>query len=256
MTLTLDFLPQSAFAFILIFARVGAMTMTLPGIGDRTVPPRVRLVFALALSLIMFPLVNSAFPALPTSLNAMIAAIITEGLIGMAIGFAVRIIITTILYAGSVIAFQSGLAFAQSVDPAQGIQGSLFSAFFSVLSVALIFATDLHFLLLRAMHDSYLLFKPGDGLPVGDITQVAFKTMADGFRVAMQLSAPFLVFGLVFYLGVGILTRLIPQVQVFFLAMPANIMLGLILLMLLVGTIMTMFLDYVSSAMAPYLVGS
>jgi flagellar biosynthetic protein FliR len=252
-SVTLDFLPQTAFVFMLIFARIGAMAMSLPGIGDRTVPPRVRLVFALTLSIILFPLVSKLFPGIPDTLNAMIAAIVTELLVGMAIGFTVRIIITSVLFAGSVVAFQTGLAFAQSVDPAQGVQGTLFSAFFSVLSVALIFATDLHFLLLSAMHDSYILFKPGSGLPVGDIVQVALDIMADGFRVAMQLAAPFLVFGLVFYLGVGILTRLIPQVQVFFLAMPANIMLGILLLALLLSTMMMWFLDYINGALVPFL---
>lgn len=253
MTLELDFLPQTAFAFMLIFARTGAMVMTLPGIGDRTVPPRIRLVFALALSLIMLPLVDKLFSALPDTLPAMIAALASEMLIGIAIGFTVRIIITALLFAGSVIAFQTGLAFAQSVDPAQGVQSTLFSAFFSVLSVALIFATDMHFLLLSAMHDSYILFRPGSGLPAGDFLQVALETMANGFVVAIQLAAPFLVFGLVFYLGVGILARLIPQVQVFFLAMPANIMLGLILFMLLLSTMMMWFLDYVNKALAPFL---
>jgi flagellar biosynthetic protein FliR len=87
---------------------------------------------------------------------------------------------------------------------------------------------------------------------VGDITEVALQTMADGFRVALRLAAPSLIFGLVFYLGVGILTRLIPQVQVFFLAMPANIMLGLILLMLLLSTMMVWFLGYINGALAPW----
>jgi flagellar biosynthetic protein FliR len=87
---------------------------------------------------------------------------------------------------------------------------------------------------------------------VGDITEVALQTMADGFRMALRLAAPFLIFGLVFYLGVGILTRLIPQVQVFFLAMPANIMLGLILLMLLLSTMMVWFLGYINGALAPW----
>lgn len=254
MTLTLDFLPQTAFAFMLIFARIGAMVMTLPGIGDRTVPPRVRLVFALTLSLILFPLVSTVFPELPNAMNAMIAAIVGELLIGMAIGFSVRIIVTAVLYAGSVVAFQTGLAFAQSVDPAQGVQSTLFGAFFSVLSVALIFATDLHYPLLSAMHDSYILFRPGSGLPVGDFAQSALQTMTEGFRVALQLSAPFLVFGLIFYLGVGVLSRLIPQVQVFFLAMPANITLGLILLMLLLSTMMIWFMDYFGQALSRYLV--
>lgn len=253
MRLTLDFLPQTAFAFMLIFARTGAMTMALPGIGDRTVPPRVRLVFALALSLILFPLVETAFPPLPDKLNTMIAALVGEMLVGIAIGFSVRMIVAAIQFAGSAIAFQTGLAFAQSVDPAQGVQSTLFGAFLSMLSVTLIFATDLHHLLLSAMHDSYLLFRPGAVLPTGDFAEMALKTLADGFVVAIQLAAPFLIFGLIFYLGVGVLTRLIPQVQVFFLAMPANIMLGLVLFMLLIGTLMVWFLSYFERAMAPFL---
>jgi flagellar biosynthetic protein FliR len=253
MSLTLDFLPQMAFAFMAIFARIGALTMVLPGIGDRTVPPRIRLVFALAVSLILYPLVHTAFPPLPTTLNAMIAALVGEMLVGMAIGFTVRMIIAAILFAGSVIAFQTGLAFAQSVDPAQGVQSTLFSAFFSMLTVAVLFATNMHHLLLSAMHDSYVLFRPGSGFPAGDFAEVALATMAESLRVATQIAAPFLVFGLIFYLGVGVLTRLIPQVQVFFLAMPANIMLGLILFMLLLGTMMMLFVDYFGRALAPYL---
>lgn len=254
MTLTLDFLPQTVFAFLLIFARTGAMTMALPGIGDRTVPPRIRLVFALALSLILYPLVNRMFPPLPTAMSAMVAALFGELLIGVAIGLAVRIIIGAIHFAGTAIAFQTGLAFAQNVDPAQGVQGSMFASFLSVLAVALVFATDLHHLMLAAIHDSYTLFRPGAGVPAGDFAQVAVDTLSKGFRVAIQIAAPFLAFGLIFYLGLGVLSRLIPQVHVFFLAMPANILLGFLLLMLLLSTLMLWYLKYFSAALQPYLV--
>ncbi|MFQ5626767.1 MAG: flagellar biosynthetic protein FliR, partial [Methyloligellaceae bacterium] len=192
MTLTLDFLPQTAFAFFLIFARTGAISMVLPGIGARTVPPRVRLVFALALTLILYPLVSKAFPNLPTSLFGMISAIVSEVLVGLAIGFTVRIIVSALQFAGAAIAFQTGLAFAQNVDPANGIQSSLFGSFLSVLSVALIFATDMHHFLLSAIHDSYVLFKPGSALPTGDFAQVAVQTLTSGFRIALQLAGPFL----------------------------------------------------------------
>jgi len=253
MTLTLDFLPQTAFAFFLIFARMGAMTMALPGIGDRTVPPRIRLVFALAMSLIFYPLVDKLFPALPTSLYGMISAMAAEMLVGLAIGFSVRIVISALQFAGTAIAFQTGLAFAQSVDPANGTQSSLFGTFLSMLSVTLIFATDMHHLLLAAMHDSYTLFKPGSVLPAGDLAEAAVLTVTGSFRVAIQLSGPFLAFGMIFYLGIGVLSRLIPQVQVFFLAMPLNIMLGLVLFVLLLGTFMLWFLDYFANALAPFL---
>ncbi|MGE0612943.1 MAG: flagellar biosynthetic protein FliR [Hyphomicrobiales bacterium] len=254
MTLSLDFLPQTAFAYFLIFARCGALSMSLPGIGDAVVPARVRLVFALTLSLILYPLLEKTFPAMPTTMPAMIAAVIKEVIVGLAIGFAVRLIVSGLQFAATVIAFQVGLAFAMSVDPTGGVQNTLFGTFFSMLAVTLIFATDLHHLMLKAVHDSYILFQPGSSFAPGDFAQVSLSTIADAFRVAMQISAPFVIFGLVFYLGVGILSRLIPQVQVFFLAMPANITLGFLLIALLLGTFITWYLRYFSQAMSPYLV--
>lgn len=253
MTLSLDFLPQTVFVYFLIFARCGALTMSLPGIGDAVVPPRIRLVLALAMSLILFPLIESRFPELPTALAGMIGAVLKEVVIGLAIGFAVRLIVSGLQFAATIIAFQTGLAFAQSVDPTLGVQNTLFGTFFSMLAVTLIFATDMHHLLLRAMHDSYVLFRPGSAFSPGDFAQVSLKSIADAFRVALQISAPFVVFGLVFYLGVGVLTRLIPQVQVFFLAMPANIVLGFVLVAMLLGTIITWYLRYFSQALSPYL---
>jgi flagellar biosynthesis protein FliR len=111
----------------------------------------------------------------------------------------------------------------------------------------------MHFMLLSAMHDSYLLFKPGNPLPLGDLAQNAIQTLSTGFRIAIQLAGPFLAFGLIFYLGVGVLARLIPQVQVFFLAMPLNILLGIILFMVLLSPILYWFLDYFGEALRPYL---
>lgn len=227
--------------------------MALPGIGDRRVPSRIRLVFALSMSVVLYPIVIKYFSGFPTSLIGLMSAIISEVMVGIAIGFSVRLIISAIELVGTTIAFQTGLAFAQSVDPANGIQSSMFGSFLSVLAVTMIFATDMHYLLLSAMHDSYLLFKPGNALPLGDLAQNAIQTLSAGFRIAIQLAGPFLAFGLIFYLGVGVLARLIPQVQVFFLAMPLNIMLGIILFMMLLSPILYWFLDYFGEALRPYL---
>lgn len=253
MTLTLDFLPQTAFTFLLIFARIGALTMTLPGVGDRTVPNRIRLVMALALTLILYPIVQPGLPSMPEALNAVLEAMFREMILGAAIGLSVRMILSGLMIAGAVIAVQTGLAFAQNIDPAQGVQSTLMAAFLSVLSVTLIFATDLHHLMLAAMHDSYQLFPAGQAYPTGDFAELIVVTVSNAFRIAVQLAAPFLVFGLIFYLGVGLLTRLIPQVQIFFIAMPANILLGFVLLFLLLSTVMFWYLDYFSTAMKPYL---
>jgi flagellar biosynthesis protein FliR len=247
--MTIPLASQTAFVFVLVFARIGSMLMAMPAIGDSLVPARVRLVAAITVSFVMMPVLQSAYGTLPASLTAMLFALFGEILVGAFIGLSARIIMSALSVAGTVIAFQSGLAFAQSFDPAQGVQSALIGSLMSMLAVTMIFALDLHHVILAAVRDSYVLFKPGELLPLGSFAQMAINTVSGSFKIGLQMSAPFLVFGLVFFLGIGILSRLMPQVQIFFVAMPANILLGFILFALLLSTMMMWFFDYFGESM-------
>jgi flagellar biosynthetic protein FliR len=251
MTVTLS--AQFAFVFMLIFARFGSMIMAMPGIGDRSVPARVRLAVALLISLIMMPLIGELYGDIPQSFGKVIAAMFSEIIIGGFLGLTARMMTSAMQVAGTAIAFQSGLAFAQNVDPTQGTQSAIIGSFLALLATTLIFTLDLHFLIFAALRDSYVLFKPGALLPLGDMAEAAIKVMSGAFRIGIQLSAPFLVFGLVFYMGLGVLSRLMPQLQVFFLAMPANIMIGFLLLMLLLSSMMMWYFDYFTQTMQMFL---
>ena len=135
-----DFLPADILIFMLVFSRVGAMTMTLPALGEMTVPARARLMIALALSLILMPLVGNLYPEGVRSVPAVLAAIVmTEVLVGISIGLLLRMVMGAVQVAGNVIATQTGLAFAQGVDPTMGAQGALISLFLSLLATTLIF---------------------------------------------------------------------------------------------------------------------
>ena len=90
-------------------------------------------------------------------------------------------------------------------------------------------------------------------LPAGDFSIMALSLISGAFRIGLQMSAPFIVFGLIFYLGIGVLARLIPQIQIFFIAMPANIFLSLILFMLLLSSMMMAYLAYFTRAVEPFL---
>lgn len=251
--MTLTFSVQTAFVFVLIFARMGAMVMAMPALGDGHVPSRIRLVFALGLTLVMLPLVRDSYDAIPVTLGAVLVAMFSEMVIGLFIGATARMLTAAIQVAGTIIAFQSGLAFAQNVDPTQGTQSAIIGTFMALLATTLIFSLDLHYLLLAAVRDSYDLFKPGQVLPFGDFGEMAVQIVSGAFRVGVQLAAPFLVFGLVFYMGLGVLSRLMPQLQVFFLAMPANILFGFLMLMLLLSSMMLWYLDYFAQSMAQFL---
>ena len=93
----------------------------------------------------------------------------------------------------------------------------------------MLFATDSHHLVIAALNDSYTIFSPGEVMPSGDVASLATRAFAAAFRIGMQLSAPFLVFGLVFNIGLGVLARLMPQMQVYFVGVPLSIMAGFLI---------------------------
>jgi flagellar biosynthetic protein FliR len=147
------------------------------------------------------------------------------------------------------VAQQLGLGFVTAVDPTQNQQGALVGNFLTVLGITLIFATDLHHLVIAALNDSYSIFRPGEMPLVGDVAQHITRVIATAFRIGVQLSAPFLVFGLLFNLGLGILSRLMPQMQVFFIGLPLSILLGFLLLILVMGAMMGTFVGYMGDVL-------
>ena len=249
MRIDVSFLPALAAAYILVFARVGTMLMLLPGLGELNVPVRMRLTVGLLLAAVLVPLHQSAYQIDLRSFGPLIGMLGAEMFIGAVLGLSVRLIMSSLQVAGSVIAQQMGLGFVTAVDPTLGQQGALVGNFLAMLGVTLIFATDLHHLVIAALNDSYKLFAPGEIPLLGDVAALTTRTVATAFRIGIQLSAPFLVFGLLFNLGLGILSRLMPQMQVFFVGLPLSIMLGLLILMLVLGAMMTVFLAEVENVL-------
>jgi len=248
---SLNWLPETAFLYILIFARVGTLLMLLPALGESVIPARMRLSFALVFSLVLYPLLTPSLPAMPAEMTAVIALLFHELLVGLILGGITRLIMMATQVAGSIIAFQTGLSIAQSADPTNGgIQGAIVGSFLGLLGVTLIFATDLHHVALSAIFDSYMIFSPTTPLMFGDALQMAIQSAASAFVIGVQMSAPFIVLGLVFYLGIGILGKLMPQLQVFFIAMPATIGVGLVLIAILLTMMMGWYLTHFESELA------
>ena len=249
MRIDISFLPVLAAAFLLTFARVGTMVMLLPGVGELNLPARVRLTIALMLTAILLPLHEKAYTVDLTALGPVLTMMSQEIVIGAVIGLTARLAISALQVAGSVIAQQLGLGFVTAIDPTQNQQGMLVGNFLTLLGITLVFATNMHHLVIAAMNDSYAIFEPGEMPLVGDAAQHVTRIAATAFRIGIQLSAPFLVFGLLFNLGLGVLSRLMPQMQVFFIGLPLSIMLGLVLLLLVIGAMMGTFVGYLEGVL-------
>jgi flagellar biosynthetic protein FliR len=219
--------PDQVWAGALVFARVGAVLMLLPGVGEASVSIRVRLTFALLLSLALTPIVQSTLPVLPDTVGAM-------G--GWVLGALLRTLMSALNVAGEVVSISTSLSFAQTANPDAPSEMSL-AAFLTVTGLTLVFATNLHHLFIGAIVNSYSLFAPHKHLVVGDAGQLAIKLTSESFMVGVQLAAPVLVFSLVFNAATGLVGRVMPQFQVFFAATPLNVLMGLSVFALSLGTL-------------------
>src|SRR3989442_4320413 len=244
MRVDISLLPALAATFMLVFARVGALVMLLPGFGESNIPVRVKLAIALLLTLIILPLHRAAYQVDLRSMSSLGVLMMHEIVIGIVLGATGRVTLSALSVAGSVIAQQLGLGFVTSVDPTQGQQGLLIGNFLALLGMTLLFATDSHHLVIAALNDSYSIFSPGQLMPSGDIAALATRAFAAAFKIGMQLSAPFLVFGLVFNIGLGVLARLMPQMQVYFVGVPLSIMVGFLIFALVISAMMGTYLNY------------
>jgi flagellar biosynthetic protein FliR len=249
MRVDISFLPPLAAAFMMVFARIGTMLMLLPGLGEQMISARLRLTTAVILAAVMLPLHRDAYHVDLHALGPVGVMFAEEMLIGALLGMTARLTMAALQVTGSVVAQQLGLGFVTAVDPTQGQQGLLIGNFLTILGIALLFATNMHYLVIAALDDSYTLFTPGEVPFTGDMAALVTRTFAGAFRVGIQLSAPFIVFALLFNLGLGLLSRLMPQMQVFFVGVPLSILVGFLILALVLAALMGTYLDGVESVL-------
>jgi flagellar biosynthetic protein FliR len=238
-----QFLPANIFAALLIFARIGSAMMLLPGFGEAYVPQRYRLLLAMILSVLMLPILAPLLPALPSSPSELLLLLGAEVAVGLFIGTLTRFVLAGLETAGQVVSIQTGLSNAMIFNPMQATQSSVPSALYSVLGVLLIFLTDMHHLMLRGLLDSYMIFTPGKLPPIEDLSQTIAHAAAGSFRLALEMAAPFIVLGTVFFVALGLIGRLVPQLQVLFVSQPLQIMGGLLLFGIVIAAGMGWFLD-------------
>ena len=244
--MTITILPELAALFMLVFARVGTMVMLMPGLGERFVLNRAKLAIAVFLALLLMPVARPLMQV-PSDPGLLMSLLISEILIGAILGLSARLIMAALQTAGVIMANQIGLGFATAVDPAMGQQNPSIGNFLSILGITLVLVMDLHHLAIAAIHNSYTMLPPGAYPSVGDASALGLQAVSKGFSVAVQMSAPFIVFGLLFNLGLGVLARLMPQFQVFFLGAPASILIGMAILAAIVSVMMTVFLGELGS---------
>ena len=244
--------PAQIYTVALVFARVGSIVMLMPGVGETFVSPRIRLGFALLLSMCLAPVVQPALAAVPGSLGDVGGQLIGEVIIGLMLGALMRLLISALAVMGEVISIQTTLAFAQTANPLQAQPGAALSSFLTLLGTTLIFATNLHHMFFAAILKSYTLFAPAKHVLVQDAATLAIHTVGAMFALGIQLAAPVIVFSLVLQVATGLVGRVMPQFQIFFASTPLAVLLGLSVFVLSLGGAMMIWLQHYSDFLLPF----
>jgi flagellar biosynthetic protein FliR len=235
------FLLSELSAFLLIFCRAGSAFLAMPGFSETYVSTRFRLLFALGLSIMITPLLASKMPMLPGNPLALFVLMFGEILVGVFLGLIVRTVLTVMHTAGNLIATHSALAVAASFDPTNANQSAVMGNLLGIAAITLMFALNLHHLMITAIVQSYDVFAPGLFPSTADMSHLDARMMADAFRLGVIFSGPHLAYSFLFYMAGGLMSRLMPNFQIFFVMMSLQILLALLLFVAILPTLMHVF---------------
>ncbi len=229
---------------LIVFVRIGVIMSLLPGFSASYVSSRIRLLLALALALLLAPVLADSIPPLPEEIGPFVRLIVGEVLIGAFLGTIPRIAIAALQVAGTLTSYFSQLTSAVIQDPVADQQSAVLAGFFGTLGVVLLFVTDLHLVMLQGLAASYRVFPAGAGLPLGDAAEALTRTVASSFALGLQIAIPPLIGCVVSNVALGLLGRLMPQLNVFFFGLPLQLTLQLFLVMVTLSGMAIIFLNY------------
>jgi len=226
----LDALPLLAFQAVLILARLGAAAMILPGLGETDVPAPVRLALALGLVPLLLPGLSPNLPAPPEAAAEALRLLALEVMTGLWIGGLARLLALALSVALQAGATLLGLGSVLVNDPALGGGASALGRLGTLATAVLVLSTGLHAIPLRALAESYALMPPGSPWPAGAAASEVAEAGGAMLALALRLAGPLVLLSVGLNLGLALVARVAPSVQVFFVAAPGAILAGLALL--------------------------
>ncbi len=241
------------YKFLMIFLRVGSAIMLMPGFLTSYVNTKLRLSIALAITVVLMPVLADKLPTVPDNFASAFQVLLIEITYGIFLGIFMQMLFSALNLAGNIAGQAIGFANAQMFDPAFQQQSIVIDTFLSITALTVIFITDLHHLMLSAVVDSYTLFPVGTELPVGDFSNSLSQTLNQSFIMGFKIGSPFVAFTIVFYVGMGLVSRLMPQLNIFFLSLPLQIYLGLGLLFITIPIMILWFSKYFEDGLQPFL---
>jgi flagellar biosynthetic protein FliR len=227
----LDWAP----AFALVLARVGPAMALLPGVGEAAAPAMVRIGLALSITILLVPELQPMMPPVPAAGLSMGLMIMSEVITGLWFGWVARMIVLALPTGAQFIGYFIGLSSVLQPDAELGAQSGALGKLFEVAAPVILLVTGLYRLPLTALDGLFQLIPPGQILPPGESAEVAVRAVGTGFDLALQLASPFALITIAWHVAMGMVARIVSRMQIYFVSMPGQIVLGLALLTVTAG---------------------
>ena len=238
--------------FLFVFARVGGAFLFMPFFASTYAPNRVRLLFALALAVVLTPSLGQYLPPQPRNVPDLFRLLRLETTVGVFLGMIPFFLMTAIDLTGVNAAMATSFSNATVLDPQTNVQSTVLTSFLTLTAVLLIVVTDLHHVMLGAVLASYKIFPAGQALLTGDMTRTLARTLGQAFVCGFEIGSPFIVMIVLLYSSMGVMSRLMPQLNIMFVVMPLQVWLGLALTMVSLPMMMWWFLEFFQDGLRPF----
>lgn len=230
--------------FLFVFARLGGAFLFMPFYGSVYIPTRIRLIFVLAIAMMLTPALGSEMVEPPESALELFRLLLIEITVGVFLGIFPYFLMTAIDLTGVNAAMATSFSNATLLDPQTNVQSTVLTSFLTLCVLLLIVVTNLHHVMLGAVLASYKTFPVGQSLLTGDMSEMLAKTLSAAFMYGFQIGSPFIVMIILMYSSMGVMSRLMPQLNIIFIVMPLQVYLGLALLMVSLPMMMWWFMEF------------
>jgi flagellar biosynthetic protein FliR len=214
-------------AFLLILIRVGVILFMFPFFNSRIIPAPLKAGLALLLAVILFPVVDREILEFPDSVWGIAQLIIAEAIIGMILGLLVQIFFESVRIMGQLVGFQTGFDITNILDPQSGMQVSILSNMAYLLAMTMFLIMNGHHILIAAIRESFEIIHVGHCGLSGEMFQKMMGLSADMFGIAIKIGAPAIASLLFTKIAFGLITRMMPQMNIMIVAFPVQIVVGL-----------------------------
>lgn len=232
-----DLNPAEYEKFLFVFVRVGALILFVPILGSGQVPNRVKIGFILFISIAVFPMVRTTPMPEPRGLFDLAVYLFSEITIGLAVAYTARLLFTAVQVAGTIVDFQMGFGVVNVIDPQTETQVSITAQFQNILAILMFLAADAHHIFIYAIAESFFLIDPNQINFAAFTPAFMMKIFSATFVTAVKIAAPAMAILFFISVGLGLVARTVPQMNVFIVGFPLQIGAGL----LMVGLSMSFF---------------